>query len=169
MIEPSIITNKIMEAAGKVPFASMLKSKPFEGTQVVMDIFGKLGRDLGYRVSCHQSNYPTADDGEWMYDMTWWQPGKNNHLVSMPMVLETELNRTSKQHDNLDDDFQKLIQARADIRVWISTSPDNPRKHIDNCKEQIQSFSGTMSGDQYIFAVYNFKTGTPLIEKFAAL
>jgi hypothetical protein len=70
------------------------------------------------------------------------------------MVLESELRRNVKEADAVDGDFHKLVQARADVRVWISTSPGRARLHIDNCKKQIQEFDGTQPGDCYIFLLF---------------
>jgi hypothetical protein len=80
--------------------------------------------------------------------MTWRFPDdENGTMRQIPMVLECEFDRTRRHQDRVDPDFKKLVQSRADARVWISTSPDNARLHIDNCVEQIHSFSGTESGD----------------------
>lgn len=125
------------------------------GTLVVVGLFQKLGRDLGYEVG-----------PGWLYDMYWCmeEPAKNGRfLTGIPMVLETE----RKPDPHLDGDFQKLVQARADVRVWISTC-SNARSHINICEEQIRLFDGTRSGDQYVFAVYDTTTKQPLIEHYVA-
>jgi hypothetical protein len=164
---PDSTIDRIFEAAGTIPFTSILKGD--QSTCTIMDIFGKLGHSLAYRVNCHSLHYPAADDGEWMYDMMWYtekQGDRNKFFTSMPMVLEAELRRKTKQGNEIDADFKKLVQARANVRVWISTSPNNAQQHIDNCKKQIQLFSGTAPGDQYVFAVYDWKSEKPIIEKF---
>ena len=53
-----------------------------------------------------------AEDGEWLYDMVWWQGDQNNHVLRNVMVLELELRRGAKDRDGLNDDFPKLVQAR---------------------------------------------------------
>jgi hypothetical protein len=45
-------------------------------------------------------------------------------------------------------------------------SADDAREHIDNCKHQIETFAGTMAGDQYVFVVFDWKVGNALIEKY---
>jgi hypothetical protein len=143
--------DKIIEAARTIELW-----KGSAGTGAVMSIFEKLGRDLNYEVAYR-----------WLYDMVWYteeQGEKDKFLTGLPMVLESELN---KRHPDLDGDFQKLIQARADVRVWISACSD-ARLHIDACKQQIKMFPGTLSGDQYVFAIYDQKSRKSLIEKYLA-
>jgi hypothetical protein len=161
------IADKIMQATEALPFKEMMKSG--RATSKVMEIFGTLGQSLGYRINCHARHYPAADNGEWMYDMIWFteEPcAENIWFTGMPMVLESELQRGPKDGDTVDADFHKLVQARADVRVWISASPKNAKLHIENCKQQIQSFRGTEVGDCYIFAVYDWTAEKPLIERF---
>jgi hypothetical protein len=62
-------------------------------------------------------------------------------MIELPTVLESELNPGPRHRDAVDEDVQKLVQARAGVRVWISASPNNARQHIDNCNEQIRRCS----------------------------
>jgi hypothetical protein len=109
--------NEIIEALD-------VKSTEVFKTSRIMQALGALGRQRGYRVSCHKTDYPEAEDGEWLYDMIWWQGNEDNYVLRNVMVLESEVGRNAKQRDDLDGDLPKLVQARADIRVWISTSPN---------------------------------------------
>jgi hypothetical protein len=159
MADPNIIVNEIIEALD-------VNSTEVFATSRIMQALGVLGRQREYRVSCHKTDYPEAEDGEWLYDMIWWQGNQDNYVLRNVMVLESELRRSAKQRDDLDDDFPKLVQARADVRVWISTSPKNARQHIDNCKKQIGMFAGGMPGDHYVFAIYDYTARKRHIEHF---
>ena len=79
-------------------------------TQEIMSIFGDLGHHFNYRVSCHRSNYAQADDPEWLYDLVWYTYANKNIFGTMPMVLESELNRLTKDADEVDSDFHKLAK-----------------------------------------------------------
>jgi hypothetical protein len=149
--------DRIMHAAQAIPFTER------DRTARIMKIFGKLGKELGYEVNCKKSHYPAAYGHGRVYDMTWWLSVEPYILRRVPMALESEFNASE---DDLDD-FQKLVQARADVRVWISAS-SNARRHIDYCKRQIKLFAGSQQGDQYVFAVYDKTAKQPLIEKFIA-
>jgi hypothetical protein len=145
--------DKIMEAARAIPSFKCSAA----ATAAIIDIFTKLGLDLGY-----------DDSGPgWLYDVLWCEekPVKIGKLMTrIPMALESEL---CNPDPHLDGDFLKLVQARADIRVWITSYPD-ARLQIDTCKEQIRQFFGTLPGDQYVFVVYDRNSRQPIIEKYVA-
>jgi hypothetical protein len=164
MMELKTMMERIDQALRTLSFESLLKDKR-EATRGLMEAFGRLGHEFGLRVSCHKSSYRDADNPEWMCDMVWWQ-ANGDYMTSMPLALEAELNRTSKQGDSLDDDFAKLVQARAGIRVWISTALDAGR-HIEVCKRQIELFDRSQAGDRYVFAVYDWNKRKLIVEQFA--
>lgn len=141
--------HKIIEAAQTIP--SFERSKG--ATKEIVNIFTELGSRLGY------------DSGPgWLYDVCWSTEDsvENGKMMSrIPMALESELD----PDHHLDGDFQKLVQARADVRVWIANCPD-ARLSIDACKEQIRLFAETRPGDQYVFAVYDRKSQRAIIEEY---
>jgi hypothetical protein len=75
------------------------------------------GVRLGYQVAA--AGFPGRFDKGWVYDLTWFIPGEGKFEVAM--ALESELSlRTSVT--NFDDDFLKLLDSTADVRVWVATS-----------------------------------------------
>lgn len=100
------------------------------------------------------AKYCAADFSEWLYDLSWSDTrkadGGGSYFVGQPLVLETE----TKPDRHADGDFQKLVQARAVIRVWIAKVPDVPAR-VSICKEQIKCFRGTQPDDTYIFMIYD--------------
>jgi len=169
MDDPSMITDAVIAALKEMDRRCYLRG---EGTLEIMRRFDELGKKLGFAVS---ASYAAAEDPEWLYDMTWWRSsppqspaaGKEPYMISIAMALETELGLGSNKGDDIDPDFQKLVQARAGVRVWISTSPNDAEQHIENCKEQIRLFDGTQAGDRYVFAVYDWLKQTPVIRTLA--
>jgi hypothetical protein len=65
----------------------------------------------------------------------------------------------------IDNDFPKLLLARADVRVWLWQSSAG-RRHIELYKDQIREFDRSMSGDEWVFGVYDWSIHHPLIERF---
>ncbi len=59
-------------------------------------------------------------DGEWLYDMVWLKY-KENFLSKSIMVLECEWDINE---DGIFHDFDKLLIARADLRVMIFERPN---------------------------------------------
>jgi len=155
MADPTIISNEIIEALDP-------NSTEVFQTTSIMQVIGALGRKHGCQVACHKSHYADAEDPEWLYDMVWWQADENNYIRRSVMVLESELRNHS---DDLD---MKLVQSRTDVRVWISTSPNNARQHIGNCKKQIRVFDQTMPGDRYVLAIYDYTARKRYIETYIA-
>jgi hypothetical protein len=140
---------------------SLLKVGFGSTTITVKQLFGDLGKRFGYKVAA--AGYPGADDGEWLYDMVWYTL-ENGFMIQQNLVLESELNPDPV----LDGDFQKLVQARADVRVWVSCSPNKQmaEQHITNCRKQAVLFSGALHGDTYIFVTDNWTTPSTTVERF---
>lgn len=125
-------------------------------------MFGELGHSLGFRVSCKRSCYPQANDGEWLYDQLWYVTRTDNSIIRVPMVLEAEFTDTEP---HIDGDFQKLLIARADVRVWLWQTVD-ALKHIDLYKQQIRDFDRSLPRDEWVFGGYDWRKQEPVIERF---
>ena len=79
--------------------------------QVVRD-FKQLGYKWGYWV-CPDPNQMT---GGWLYDLSWYRTDINGLLAEVPLVLESEW---SQHWTHIRYDFEKLLQAHAQIKVMI--------------------------------------------------
>ena len=82
------------------------------------------GRNWGYYVCANRVNFESANHGEWLYDVTWIEyeqnkedgtPDPTSKLKKIPFVAECELGTPRE----VDEDFEKLLQARAGIRLMI--------------------------------------------------
>lgn len=153
-----------IELAVPVAFANFATNTKSARTQTALTTFGELGHALGFAVQCKRSCYPKADQGEWLYDQIWFvnHATKQGFLTCLPMVLELEF---STPAPGIDDDFPKLVQARAAVRVWLWQSV-NARAHIDLCKDQIIEFGYTLPGDEWVFGVFDWLARKPIIERF---
>jgi hypothetical protein len=142
-------------------------------TKTVMDLFGRLGKANGYMVAAdtYVAGCAHADQGAWLYDMVWWTDGDDGMLSQLDMVLESELKPGGNviNAHNVDGDFQKLIQARASVRVWLTLIPNSEMvaRHIENCKRQATVFGGKLSGDLYIFIVGDWTKNGFEIERYS--
>ena len=91
-------------------------------------------------------------DGEWLYDVTWCEY-KGDYLKSVPLAAECEWDHLG----DIKDDFEKLIQARASVRVFIFDS-----RHCRNGAEALAiklcnwvgAFEGSQKGDTYLLVAY---------------
>jgi hypothetical protein len=147
----------IIERAAKIEFSTK-RVTDFWGqspTKLVMDLFGRLGKLHGFYVASDRYTVGCAhaDQGSWIYDMAWLTGGDDGMLVQLDMALESELRPGGRVTDaaRIDDDFQKLVQARANVRVLLTliANTEMVARHIENCKRQSTIFGGAISGDLY--------------------
>lgn len=135
-------------------------------TSLIKTNLCELGKSLNFHVSASGC---AADDGEWLYDMVWSNM-KDGQFTHQAMVLECEwrMGVSVARSADVDSDFQKLVQARADVRVWICTvhNSEIAARHIENCKKEIEEFSGTMSDDHYLFVILIGSNDSFAIEAF---
>ena len=100
-----------------------------------------------------------ADGGEWLYDQTWtycefddW----TKHGWSIPMVAECEWARNL---DAVQEDFEKLLQARADVRVMIIDAAGwkdgiKSRSIALQLYNWVSLFQGSKRNDAYLIVAY---------------
>jgi hypothetical protein len=103
-------------------------------TALVNSRLCNLGQSLGFEVLA--SRCASSNGVEWLYDMVWatyepehTMPSQSStpnklqirFLIRQAMIMELEwrLNRPETEGRDVDEDFQKLVQGRADIRMWI--------------------------------------------------
>lgn len=99
--------------------------------------------------ACARGNPNGADYGEWLYDVCWFVED-SECLTHLPLVAECEWGPEGP----CDGDFQKLLQARADHRLWLFQVPtdDAAREMFVGCRANVRRFSGSQVGDRYLFA-----------------
>lgn len=109
-------------------------------TPTLMAAFRDLGQKLGYDVA------------SWLYDMSW-SKSEDGFFVSQPLVIESEISNCDPK---IDPDLHKLIQARADVRIWIAkvNPAQSVDQHVELCKQQIKRLAGTRPEDFYIFVIF---------------
>jgi hypothetical protein len=106
--------------------------------------------------------FPGRFDKGWVYDLTWFIPGEGKFEVAM--ALESELSlRTSVT--NFDDDFLKLLDSTADVRVWVATS-QSAEPHITNYLNEARRFKRMIPGTVFIFIISELRTQTTIIKRF---
>jgi hypothetical protein len=108
---------------------------------------GQLGKQLGYYVCAARSLELEKDQGAWLYDLAWLEYSDGNKcLIGLPLILESEW---SARDGYIDDDFQKLLVARAEHRVMICQGSD-PDRHFKRFAKQVRNCGLTQAGDRYL-------------------
>lgn len=128
--------------------------EPTKWTEVIKTRLRDLAANKFNAKTC-AAGCPKADEGEWLYDLAWYKmtDGNAGYLVRLDLVMELEWN----PDPHMDGDFQKLVQARANHRLWIfeAATPDEIRGYIDRCQQQIETFEGTLQVDRYLLVGIN--------------
>jgi hypothetical protein len=148
-----------VEAAVKGHFES-----PF--TTEIKRFFASLALPYGFKVSASRTS--DAHDSEWLYDLTWYEESGGFYRRQI-MALESEMHPgTIADCDRVNVDFHKLVQARADIRVWVAPLPSAAllSSHLENCKRQIVHFSQGEADDFYLFVLFNWTSGKTVVEGY---
>jgi hypothetical protein len=132
-------------AAGGLPTA--------EWTRVIKGRLCDLASRSGCQVcasQCEKAYWP-----EWLYDVVWLRVREaplSRLILDSPLVAEIEWSNDRA----IQDDFQKLLLARADTRLMIFQAWDSVRGRaiMDKLVEQIDAYTRGEQDDRYIFACY---------------
>ena len=95
------------------------------------------------------------DGGEWLYDVTgllYDNPDDENYFSRTVLVAESEWGRQLE----ILNDFQKLLLARADVRVMVFDGTQNPgyEKLFEIFKTNIDNNQQAEPGDIWLFAAW---------------
>ena len=118
-------TQEIMEAIRKGLNSLPLAANDGGWTKAISTMLCELGQGFDYQVGARGLNFGY---GEWLYDITWleysrgWQPGPDNHLIDAHLAAECEWGGLSA----IKDDFEKLLLARASVRLMIYDGNQSP-------------------------------------------
>jgi len=122
--------------------------------QVVRD-FKQLGYKWGYWV-CPDPNQMT---GAWLYDVSWYRTNGYGHaegyqvLVEVSLVLESEW---SRHWADIRYDFEKLLQAKAGIKVMVFEQCDETVEVIsEKLVASIRAFGRHDPDECYVLAGFN--------------
>ena len=110
-----------------------------------------------------------SDYGEWLYDICWLECESNKDgwwLKNASVVFECEWGKPFE----VDNDFDKLLLARAELRVMIFGEEGDDYNAItqtaDRLCERIKKFTAGSDEDQYLLVGYDDKGYDDKIGKF---
>ena len=123
-----------------------------EWTHEVKTALCVAGQKLGYWVCAAGVDDHASDSGEWLYDVTWLDY-VGETLISAPLVVECEW--SASLHD-INYDFQKLLLARAAVRLMIFDGGDaaGADRVAGQMAEQVAGFSGSRDVGEWLFAAW---------------
>ena len=103
-------------------------------------------RLLRVRAGCE-----AADGGEYLYDVTWLDY-EGDFLTSATLVAECEWGNLP----HIDEDFQKLLFPRADVRLMIfdGNHPPFTQGIAEHLARQVRHFRRSADYDSWLFAAW---------------
>ena len=126
-----------------------------EWTPIVKTELCKIGRRFGYSVYARKNEVDKVyrDGGEWLYDVTWLEYERDNGpLVDAHLVAECEWGNLG----DIDDDFEKLLLARARVRLMIFVGNHKPgsKEIADRLAGKVREFKGSRAEDAWLLAAW---------------
>lgn len=93
-----------------------------------------------------------AEYGEWLFDVVWYleqADSEGGYLLEVPLVAEIEW---KPQSDFIDPDFQKLVVARAPIKLWVFWVKSKKQIicQFDYCVKQHKAYHGWGNDGVYL-------------------
>ncbi|TDX65913.1 hypothetical protein EDE12_102402 [Methylosinus sp. sav-2] len=145
-------------------------SKPMR-THAIKELFIRLGRTNNFKSQAGGMS-TLGIGGEWLYDLIWYEDeivDGNYFMTNLPLALECEWGVSVSSSGDVDGDFQKLVQARAEVRVWVTAiaNEELAEKHIRNAQMQASRFKLSQVDDQYVLIIFVWSSREALIRKFA--
>jgi len=132
--------------------------KDSQWTNGIHQRLAEIGHKYGVHVFANPNRCRTADGCEWLYDHHWRLSGKKGELIKIPLVVEIEWGfGAATIFKKITEDFLKLVQARADVRVMVFHCNDVPHT-INKLIAMVKSFKGSQQGDNWLFAGWDWDT-----------
>ena len=129
-----------------------------EWTKAVKTKLCEIGREFGCKVCASGVEKAARDYGEWLYDVTWldYEKSGQGELVDAPLVAECEWGN----FDAIVEDFEKLLLARADVRLMIFTGSNQAKsgKIAERLARKVSEFKGSRAEDAWLLAAWEGST-----------
>lgn len=118
-----------------------------------------VGQGIGHYICASGVDLKTGC-GEWLYDVCWLDyvdvGDGEKRLRSMPMAAECEWGQSIGA---IEDDFSKLLVARASLRVMVCDSGWSAgnaagRATAERLQQWVGAYNGNQVGDVYLLIVY---------------
>jgi RNAse (barnase) inhibitor barstar len=148
--EISLMANHVEAFLKALPTQLPRGHSDTEWTSQIKCGIGQIGLEAGLLATA--SGYPTPKDREWLYDLIWFQNSPQKHLERLVMALESEW---SRDPDEILYDFEKLLVARAPLKVMIFQ--DNGR-NLDALwqmfEKSLQTYAHHDPTELYVWAAF---------------
>ena len=119
--------------------------------------------NLSVTCNMYGEKYKHNEGIEWLYDLIIYSSNKG-YFDEVYLVCESEW---ALDFDAIKHDFEKLLFARSKVRLLVyQASQENYEEYKNDFIEEIEKSGSCLSGDIYLFAIYNNSNDTFIIEKY---
>ena len=124
-------------------------------TQAIKTELCRIGRrEFRCKVGAHSREVAKCDRdyGEWLYDVTWLEYDGDGCVTVAHLIAECEWGGRT----DVDEDFQKLLLARATMRLMIFDGNYEPGslKIADHLACQVRRFNHSCDEDAWLLAAW---------------
>lgn len=143
------MTNEIISTLRKIPKEILSGEKDSAWTKAVKQALGKLGVQKGYKICASGIEY----ENEWLYDLVWYKEDNDNFLSSVPLVMESEWDKSFKA---IKYDFEKLLLSKSKYKIMIfqATEPKQ-NTYFQLLEEGIEKFHADNVSETYVLACFD--------------
>jgi hypothetical protein len=161
VVEREIVS--ALQDIGKKP--DRFKWKRPEWTSRVKTRIALIGEDRGYHIGASGIEPGPCRRPEWLYDLTWQDIGNDDQLVDLPLILESEWDRSGLLYD-----FNKLLVARSDhrIMVWSEGSKRDFRARAKQLGVLASACKLVRPGDRFLYCCWAESDDAFCFESFVA-
>ena len=123
-------------------------------TKAVLTVLCRLGHQLECTVgaSPRYVSEKNRDWGEWLFDAIWCSCDDDGRIKAVELAAESEWGNLGA----IEDDFQKLLVARATVRVMVfdaGQSEGGISAVVETLRDNVRTFQGK-KGDTYLLIAY---------------
>jgi hypothetical protein len=119
-------------------------------TRQIMDEIGAFGIENEWEVCT--AGFPDRFHGGWLYDLVWFRNDPTGHLADVGLVLESEWGGVPE----IKYDFEKLLLAKADLKVMVFQADDRSTATLlDYLEKAIRTFREKNASEIYVLAAFN--------------
>jgi len=122
-------------------------------TKEIKKALVSIGNENEKELSCYASGVDHVASGEWLYDLCWISYSDDTNIGCIELAMESEWAPSPKE---IHDDFVKLVQARAGLRlmIWQARNSKEMQDIRDVLIDQIRAFKDSQLGDAYLFSCW---------------
>ncbi len=153
-MEASQIIREIVSEFRQVVEPELRRTRPPGSTKYTTQILTglcRVGQRLGYSAYAAKVTDEHRDGPEWLYDTTWLELDDAGRMKSIPLVAECEWGSQGLS----EDDLQKLLVARATLRVMVY----NQKRMLAHRLLEWLEVCPDAHGDTYLLIAYTEDDG----------